>query len=109
MGRKFLKRYPHEAVSPVFSLAGIPDENKLFDRGRDGSCFAKQNDSGTLSASREASEMCRHRAAVLADKNSPRVGSDPHDFWIFQTRKSGIGSSANIDLGALPVANHAQS
>ena len=71
MGGKFLKRYPHESVGPFFSFARIPDENKLFDRGRDGSCFAEQNDSRTVSASREASEMCRHRPPILADKNSP--------------------------------------
>ena len=102
MGRKFLKRYPHESVDPFFSFAGIPDENKLFDRGRDGSCFAQQNDSGTLSASRESSEMRRHRPPILADKNSSGVRGDTEDFWIAQSRKVGIAGTANVDLGRGP-------
>ena len=97
-----LKRYPHNAVGPFFSFAGIPDENKFFNRGRDGSCFAQQNYSGTPSARREASEMRRHCPPILADKNSPGVRCDPQHFWISQTRKAGIARSAHVDLACCP-------
>jgi len=32
---------------------------------RDGSCFAQQNDSATLSVGRESSEVCRHRPPMI--------------------------------------------
>src|SRR5260370_9390513 len=87
LGGKFLKRDPDEPVDPFFSFAGIPDENKLIDRSRDGGCFAQQNNSGTLSAGREAGKMCRHTPPILGAKNSRAVPPDPPDFWIFQTSK----------------------
>src|SRR5258708_703192 len=102
MGGKFLKRDPDESVDPFFSFAGIPDENKLFDRSRDGGCFAQQNNSGTLSTGREASKMCRHSPPILGDKNSRGVRRDPQDFWIFQSWKGGIRRSAHVDLGHCP-------
>jgi hypothetical protein len=80
----------------------MPDENKLFNCSRDGSCFADQNDSGTPSASRESSEMRRHRPPILAHENPPGVGGDPQDFWISQASKGGIASGANVNLRRYP-------
>ena len=86
---------PRRIGASVFVRA---DEKEFFDRGRDRNCFAQQDDTGASGTSREASKVCRHCPPILADKNSPRVGGAPQDFWIFQTCKAGIRRRADIDF-----------
>jgi hypothetical protein len=68
---------PYQTIDPFLGLADIPNQDEFFDRGRDGGCFAEQNDSGTLNGSLEPSEMCRHRPPILTNENSPGVRGDP--------------------------------
>lgn len=93
------ERQPLDSIREFFRIGGVPNQQKLVYEIGDCDVGANNDEPGTGGRGDESSEVTRHGAAILRDKNSAGFGSNAEHFGIGTAFQVGFDGGTKIDFG----------